>query len=135
MQTRASTSAWRAMIEEPERFINAIKTVSMDIATWNINLETVYSAENGVYSFEVGFATFFINRTSRSGVILGSGPIGGYDQSGKWKIDARFNRTSLIEKIQALVKICDKITLSNLDALDFAADYLVSRPGSNISFH
>lgn len=112
-------SAWRAMLCEPERFIEAVKTIPADITTWNTCLERVYSAESGAYDFDVGFAAFFINRTSRSGVILGSGPIGGYDQSGRWKIDARFNRTSLIAKIQRLVELRSGITLSNLDGLEF----------------
>lgn len=40
---------------------------------------------------EIGFATFFLNRTNRSG-ILKAGVIGGKAQLGKWKIDVRFNK-------------------------------------------
>ena len=37
----------------------------------------------------LGFSAFFLNRTNRSGIIEGAGPIGGYTQTGKWKVDAQ----------------------------------------------
>ena len=67
---------------------------------------------------ELGFATFFLNRTNRSGILNG-GVIGGRDQTGPWKIDARFNRVELIGRIEAIAKMKRRIHLTNLDALKF----------------
>jgi DNA adenine methylase len=70
-------------------------------------------------TFERGFATFFMNRTNRSGVIATAGVIGGNDQTGKWKIGARFDRETLIERVRRISTYRDRIKVSNLDAIAF----------------
>jgi DNA adenine methylase len=67
---------------------------------------------------DLGFATFFLNRTNRSG-ILNAGVIGGRDQTGPWKINARFNRSDLIARIEAIARLRRRISLSCRDAKDF----------------
>nr|WP_244627504.1 DNA adenine methylase [Microvirga tunisiensis] len=88
-------SAWKFILDEPERFSEAILRTPVDLQTWHASRKIVESSSES--SFELGFATFFLNRTSRSGIVIGAGPIGGYDQRGKWKIDARFNRDALAD--------------------------------------
>ena len=53
-----------------------------------------------------------------SGVIKG-GVIGGQKQKGKYKIDARFNKEDLINRIQKIAFIKNRITVSNLDGVSF----------------
>lgn len=65
---------------------------------------------------EVGFSTFYLNRTNRSG-ILNAGIIGGRQQTGEWKIDARFNKEELIERILKIAQYKNKIDLYNSDAV------------------
>jgi len=72
---------------------------------------------------DIGFATLFLNRTNVSG-ILSAGPIGGKEQSGKYRLDARFNKTELIAKIMKIAKYEHKISLYNLDAIDFINEVL-----------
>lgn len=112
-------SAWNAIVNETDRFIEALSQVEVDMQTWEQSIQKLHEKQNAEYSFEVGFATFFINRTSRSGVIMGSGPIGGYNQEGKWKIDARFNKEGLSKKIRDIGKMRDKVSLTCLDGIDF----------------
>ena len=69
---------------------------------------------------EYGFATFFLNRTNVSGVLMG-GIIGGEAQTGKYKIDARFNRLELIARIKQIAKHKGNIILTNMDAKVFLA--------------
>ena len=64
---------------------------------------------------ELGFSTFFLNRTNRSGIITG-GPIGGIQQTGDWGLDARFNRDERVARIRRVAAYCDRITLTRLDA-------------------
>lgn len=66
---------------------------------------------------ELGFSTFFLNRTNRSGIIAG-GVIGGLAQAGSWKIDARYNKTDLIRRIRKVGRYRSRITLSGVDAAD-----------------
>jgi DNA adenine methylase len=112
-------SAWNAIINETERFIDRIYSTSATIENWEICLRKLYDTNATSYEFDLGFSAFFINRTSRSGVLLGSGPIGGYDQKGKWKIDARYYRETLVERVRKLGELRHKIELTNLDGLEF----------------
>jgi hypothetical protein len=67
---------------------------------------------------DIGFATFFLNRVNRSGILNG-GVIGGRDQTGPWKIDARYNHDDLIYRIESIAKMRNRINLSCIDALEF----------------
>jgi len=112
-------SAWSAMLEENERFIEAIDETCITIENWKKYAEIVKNPNLAKSHFELGFATFFLNRTNRSGIILGAGPIGGYGQAGEWKLDARFNKTNLIKRVSWLGEKAHQITLSNLDGLTY----------------
>ena len=48
--------------------------------------------------------------TNRSG-ILNAGPIGGYSQSGEWKLDVRFDKETLIAKIAVIAEHKQRITV------------------------
>lgn len=115
-------SAWRAMIFETDRFLEMLESVPVNLETWNWCLERLHDRTKPRYNFEVGFSAFFINRTSHSGVILGSGPIGGYAQSGKWKIGARFNKAGLSKRIIRLAEHKEKISLACQNGLEFCKD-------------
>jgi DNA adenine methylase len=119
-------SAWRSILDEPERFAQAILDVPVDIDTWHDARRVVDSAAE--VSFELGFATFFLNRTSRSGIVVGAGPIGGYDQTGNWKVDARFNREALAERVLWLGSMRDRINLTQEDALTFLSRSVTRLP-------
>lgn len=115
-------SAWAAMLYETDRFIERISSAKVDMEEWHEASDVLNSANpRGEYSFEVGYATYFINRTSRSGIILGSGPIGGYQQTGRWKIDARWYSESMRKRIAWIGSLRDSIILTNEDALVFLA--------------
>jgi DNA adenine methylase len=68
----------------------------------------------------LGFATFYLNRTNRSGILNG-GIIGGRDQKGAWKIDARYNAPELINRITSIARMKNRISLTRQDALKFLA--------------
>ena len=75
---------------------------------------------------ELGFATFFLNRTNVSGVIKG-GIIGGKNQKGLYKLDARFNRETSVKKILKISEIKDQIILLNEDAKIFLQPQMLRR--------
>jgi DNA adenine methylase len=70
-----------------------------------------------------GFATLFLNRVNFSGVIKG-GPIGGYDQSGAYKLDCRFNKEEIKKKIQSIALLKNRIFLYNCDASELIINQL-----------
>jgi DNA adenine methylase len=68
-------------------------------------------------SLSDGFATLFLNRVNFSGVIKG-GPIGGLSQNGTYKLDCRFNKEGIKEKIETIASLRNRISLYNCDASD-----------------
>lgn len=127
-------SAWRAMLTESERFIERLITTPVDLDTWHWASDLVKSGAPKEYNFDLGYATYFLNRTSRSGIIIGAGPIGGYNQTGNWKIDARFNSSALANRIRWVGSVCDKVTLTNEDGLTFLHRSLQRIPLINTLF-
>ena len=108
---------WYSVVNYTDAFIQLIKETQITIQEWYRQKE-VFINRDVTNLLELGFATFFLNRTNRSG-ILKAGPIGGYNQTGNYLIDARFNKEDLIKRIEHISKYKDKISLFNLDIKDF----------------
>ena len=106
-----------AILNDTERFVKKIQDTPITIEEWKKQKE-IYLASANSYSIELAFATFYLNRTNRSG-IMKAGPIGGYDQLGKYLIDARFNKSKLIEKILKIAQYKEKIKLYNYEIREF----------------
>lgn len=123
-------SAWKAVLEENDRFIDAVKTCDVSLKTWEW-AKSFVDQPGQSYSFDLGFATFFVNRTSRAGIISGSGPIGGYKQSGTWKIDARFYRETMMERIKWVGRNAERISLYRLPVVDFLEQCEKMLPSKN----
>lgn len=115
-------SFWRSILSETDRFVQKIEDIPLSIDEWN-NQRDICSTSYKKYSFELGFATFYMNRTNRSGIIKG-GVIGGLDQAGAWKLDARFNKKSLIERIRKIAQYKKSIYVYNKDILSFITHYI-----------
>ncbi|MER8099611.1 DNA adenine methylase [Kitasatospora sp. NPDC094016] len=111
---------WRCVFQDGQEFIKMIHSEEISIDAWKHHV-SVYGSPEGKSDRELGFATFFLNRCNRSG-ILRARPIGGLDQSGKWKIDARFNREALAERVKHLGDFSASVTLAESDARDFIRD-------------
>lgn len=108
---------WRCIFNDTEQLISAVETEEISIEAWHRHSHT-YRNPSSASDIELGFATFFLNRCNRSG-ILSARPIGGLDQTGTWKIDARFNRDGLASRIKNLGKYSSRVTLSEMDAQSF----------------
>ena len=118
---KAIYSMWKAILTNTKKFIQLIEDTPITISEWKRQRD-IYSTQNNKYSLELGFATFYLNRTNRSG-ILRAGPIGGYDQTGNYLIDARFNKEELISRIKYIAKYRHKIHLYNQDVRTFISVY------------
>ena len=108
---------WWSVLNNTDDLCRRVMTVKLSIATWRRQRAIL---DNPVErsTEELGFAAFFMNRVNRSG-ILAAGPIGGFNQTGNWGMDARFNREALCQLIQTIATFKDRISLTKLDALDF----------------
>ena len=126
-------SFWRAVLEEPKRFADRIQTIPLTVEEWRKQWQVCQAGDDGNY-FELGFATFYLNRCNRSGIVLGAAPIGGYAQAGTWKMDARFYRETLAKRILAIGSRRDQIHITNMDTLDFLVKYLPRGRCSELAF-
>lgn len=114
-------SFWIAITEYTDAFIDKINSTETTVEEWAIQKQ-IYKAADATDPIALGFATFFLNRTNRSG-ILNAGPIGGKGQTGNWRIDARYNKAKLIEKIRLVEQHRGQITVSNMDGIDLVEKY------------
>lgn len=108
---------WRSLLDDTDRLCALIQNTKVTIEEWNLQKEIQKEAD-ARDDLALGFSTFFLNRTNRSG-ILGAGVIGGKGQTGKWKLDARFNKDDLIRRIYAIARVRDRIEFHQLDAIKF----------------
>jgi len=118
---KAIYAFWRSAIFESERFIEKIERTHVTVKEWR-KQKAIYENKRAK-RFDRGFATFFLNRTNRSGILNG-GPIGGLDQTGKWKIGARYNKKALIQRICDIAEYKNRITVTNEDGVDLVSRYL-----------
>ncbi len=105
-------SLWDSMLHRHEEFLDRFDSVPLTVEEWKRQRE-IYRRrdEPGLDKLDLGFATFFLNRTNRSGVLRG-GMIGGLKQEGTYKLDARFNKETLRTRIEAVGKHRSKILVS-----------------------
>ena len=60
-------SFWRSILDETDRFTRKIASIPLTIEEWR-KQKAIYSNKDSG-RFELGFATFFLNRTNRSGIL------------------------------------------------------------------
>ncbi len=119
---KAIYSIWRAILTQTNEFIQLIDNTPLTVEEWR-RQKDIYVMQSKKYSLELGFAAFYLNRTNRSG-ILNAGPIGGYQQTGKYLIDARYNRGDLINRVRKIASYKKQIHLYNHDVRSFIQTYI-----------
>ena len=111
-------SIWYAIFNDTEWFIEAISNADVTLVVREQQKKVYNELKDSYgYSRDLAFATFFLNRVNYSGILTG-GPIGGKEQKGKYKLDCRFNKESLIGKIKEIAKYRDNVQLFHMDAVE-----------------
>lgn len=125
-------SFWNSVLTQSEALCDLIQNVDVSIDEWFRQKEIQKNAAK-VSVLELGFSTFFLNRTNRSGIIK-AGVIGGKGQSGVWKLDARFNKVDLIQRIKKIARFRSRISLHNLDAKALIETLLPTLPTKTLIY-
>ena len=117
-------SLWDAMLNRNAEFLDRFDEVPLTVDEW-LRQREVYRRrdEPGIGKLDLGFATFYLNRTNRSGVLRG-GMIGGLKQQGEYKLDARFNKETLRKRIEAVGKHRSRISVTHQDGVRRLRDWL-----------
>lgn len=110
-------SFWWSVLHEAEGLCRLITDTPRTVDAWD-KQKRILTAPAEYSQLEVGFATFFLNRTNRSGILNG-GIIGGRNQTGPWKIDARYNAKDLVARIRAIANLGSRVSLTKQDAIGF----------------
>lgn len=115
---------WRAVFRRTDELVWRVLNWKVSLAAWRRHRRT-YMSKCGD-DVELGFATLFLNRTNRSG-ILDAWPIGGLDQTSKWGIDARFNARGLAARIRRLSAYASRVTVCEEDGVGLVGRYIGDR--------
>lgn len=113
-------SFWKSVVDEADALVDLIRSTPPTMKTRS-RLLTVAANPEDHSTLQLGFAAFFLNRTSRSGILTG-GVIGGKDQKGAYKMDARYTRKTLIARIRAIAARRQHIKVLCKDALKMLAE-------------
>lgn len=118
---------WYSVLHTPEELCRLIRDRRVSVAEWKRQRE-IQRASDDADLLTLGFSTFFLNRTNRSGIISSGGLIGGLAQRGAWKLNARYNKTELIGRIKRIALVANKVTLHGKDAAAFLRGVLPCLP-------
>lgn len=106
---------WKHVVEHPNDLVKLIQDTPVTIEEWHTQREVLKNPIDHSET-EIAFSTFFLNRTNRSGIIKG-GVIGGAGQTGKYKINARYNKNELCQRILRIASFRKFINITCLDSL------------------
>lgn len=112
---------WASVVYDTDQFVEKILNTQTDVKEWQ-KQKNIYKLADLSNPLDLGFATFFLNRTNRSG-ILNAGPVGGMAQTGNWKIDARYNKEALVNKIRLIQQRKDSIRVTNKDGIEIIKEF------------
>lgn len=118
---RSVYAFWHSVLNETDALCRLIADTPVSMETWQ-NQHEVQKKKAEIDLLTLGFSTFFLNRTNRSGILNG-GVIGGKEQTGNYLIDARYNKKDLIERIEQIAGYADLIDLTSMDAVELIKRY------------
>ncbi|MBJ8470438.1 DNA adenine methylase [Acinetobacter pittii] len=113
---KAIYNFWLSVTQDTESFLKKLHDTPISMEEW-FKQKDILAKPNDYSELEHGFAAFFLNRTNRSGILKG-GVIGGKNQDGNYKLDARFNKENLTKRIERVGKFSSQIKVYNQDALE-----------------
>lgn len=110
---------WKCVKRHPALLCARIWDLEINMSTWRRFRSML--ADDALKKFDLvdlAIAGLFFNRTNFSGII-GANPIGGIGQSSKYAIDCRFNKYGIVNRIEAISKFTDNLTICHGDAISF----------------
>lgn len=124
---------WHSVLHQTDELTYMIAKTPITVDEWHHQRE-IHLCQDQDDPLTLGFSTFFLNRTNRSGIIKAAGVIGGLSQNGPYKIDCRFNRDDLVRRVRRIAKYRSRIHLYHRDALAFLSESRQKLPLSTFIF-
>jgi DNA adenine methylase len=129
---RSVYAFWYSALRDTTALCELIRETAVNMDEWR-RQKAVQARQQDASLLELGFSTFFLNRTNRSGILTG-GVIGGKEQQGEWKIDARYNKAELIQRIRKVAQYRNRISIYNQDASVFIKEALPRIPEKSLVY-
>ena len=130
---RSVWAFWTSTLDHTEHLVNLITETEVTVAEWE-RQRAIQCRKADADVVELGFSTFFLNRTNRSGIIHSGGVIGGKAQLGDWKLDCRYNKVDLIKRIRRIEQYRNRISTYNEDAEIFLDRLSLTIPVSSVVY-
>ncbi len=125
---------WNAVLENNDELIEYVSTLEISMDTWFSSKKYLsYDSAEKYSTIELAGAFLFFNRTNYSGIIKG-GPLGGKRQESSYKLDCRFNRKRIMEKIRNLQGLEGRLHVSESDGIDFMEKMAMNGPEEMIFY-
>ena len=116
---RSVYAFWKSILDYSDELCSRILKTKINIENWHAAREIQKNKEHADI-LDLGFSTFFLNRTSYSG-ILNAGMIGGKNQTSQYRMSVRFNKQDLVERILRISERKQHIHVHNMDAMKLVA--------------
>ncbi|MBP7467068.1 MAG: DNA adenine methylase [Thauera sp.] len=123
---------WWAVLNDTEALLALLAETPVTLESWE-RQRGIHASPDAHSLTQLGFATFFLNRTNRSGILTG-GVIGGRDQTGPYMLDARFNKDELARRIRRIASLRRHISLYREDALDLIDGIEAELPARSLTY-
>jgi DNA adenine methylase len=130
---RSIYAFWHSVLNKTNQLCQLIEEAEISITEWKKQKE-VQNRKEKADLLELGFSTFFLNRTNRSGII-NAGVIGGNEQLGNYQMNCRFNKLELIERIKRIGKRKKDIRLYKKDAIRLIEKIQNESNSGNVIFY
>lgn len=130
---RSIYAFWYSVLNNTDELCELIMNADLTIDAWRKQREIQKNKEKEDL-LTLGFSTFYLNRTNRSGII-NAGIIGGVSQNGNYLMDCRFNKKNLIDRIKNIAYKKKHIKLYNLDAIKLIAKIQKNKQKENTVFY
>lgn len=116
---RSLFAFWWSAVNRRRELRERLRRAAISVCEWERQKE-VQRQKRTAPLLDLGFSTLFLNRVNRSG-ILRAGIIGGRRQLGRWRMDARFNREGVIDRLDRIAALAHRISVSGIDAREILA--------------
>lgn len=130
---RSIYAFWYSVLNTTETLCELISNAEFTVEEWK-RQKSIQSNKENQDLLTLGFSTFYLNRTNRSGII-NAGIIGGINQTGAYLMDCRFNKEALIKRIKLIASRKDDIRLFEKDAVELIELIQTEANDNNIIFY
>jgi len=107
---------WVACRDRTDELCHLVRDAKLNVEEWE--RQRAIQMAGDADPLELAFSTLYLNRTNHSGIVRG-GVIGGRQQTGNWRMDARFNTEDLTRRIERIGRWASRIEIHHSDGADF----------------